>query len=72
MAGNISFRILIAYEGFEKFAAIIRPQEMAERGSAQLKSQFDIECGLGKSDWPGHPHLWEQAAKSRKTIDPGE
>ena len=72
MAGSAPIKILIAYEGFEKFAAIIRSQEMSERGTAQLKSQFDRECGSEKSDWPGHPHLWEQAAKLRKIIDSGE
>ena len=43
MAGSATLNILIAYEGFERFAAIIRPQEMPERGAAQLKSQFDSE-----------------------------
>ena len=72
MARNVSFGILIAYKGFESFAAIIRPQEMAKRGAAQFKSEFDIECGLAKSEWPGHPHLWKQAVQSCKIINSGE
>ena len=72
MAGSATLNILIAYEGFERFAAIIRPQEMAKRGAAQFKSEFDIECGLAKSEWPGHPHLWKQAVQSCKIINSGE
>ena len=41
MARNVSSRILIAYEAFERFAAIIRLHEMAERGASQWKSQLD-------------------------------
>ena len=43
MARNISFRIPIAYEAFEEFAAVIRPQGMAERVAAQLKSEFAVK-----------------------------
>lgn len=72
MAGNVSFRILIAYEGFERFDVIIRPQELAAPATGQLTLESDMESGVGKSAWLGQSHLWEQTAKSDRIIRSGE
>lgn len=70
MAGDVSFRILIASEGFERFDVIIRPQELAEpaAGPLTLESDMESESGFGESAWSGQSHLWEQAAKSDRII----
>jgi hypothetical protein len=52
MASNVSFRILIAGEGFERFDVIIRPQELAETAAGQLTVESDMESGFGKSAGP--------------------
>lgn len=72
MAGDVSFRILIAYEGFERFDVIIRPQESADQAAGQLTLESDMESGFGNSAWPGQSHLWEQTARSDKIIRSGE
>jgi hypothetical protein len=72
MAGNVTFRILIASEGFERFDVIIRPLEPAAPAAGQLTLESDMESGFGKSAWPGQSQLWEQAAKSDKIIRSGE
>lgn len=72
MTGNVSFRILIAGEGFERFDVIIRPQELAEPAAGQFTLESDTQSGFGKSSWPGQSHLWEQTAKSDKLIRSGE
>ena len=72
MAGNVSFRILIAYEGFERFDVTIGPQELVEQAAGQLTLESDMESGFGKSAWPGQAHLWKQTAKSDKIIRSGE
>jgi hypothetical protein len=43
MAKSANFKILIAFEALERFTAIIRPQEMAQVGAAQFKSEFDVK-----------------------------
>ena len=72
MARSPTFKILLAYEAHERFAAIIRSQEMARRGTEELTSAFEIECGFGKSDWPDHADFWEQTAEAPKLINSGE
>jgi hypothetical protein len=55
MAKNDSFRILIAYKGFERFAAIIRSQEMAGREAAQLKSAIDVKTSAQSHHFDPNP-----------------
>ncbi len=63
MAGSVTFKILIAYEGFERFAAIIRSQGLSEQGAAQLPSECNVQRGFGQSDCPDHLLSSDPAAK---------
>jgi hypothetical protein len=42
MAKSANFKILVAFEALERFTAIIRPQEMAEVGAVQFKSESNV------------------------------
>jgi len=58
MARNATFKILIAYETYKRFAILIRAQETSEQRGTQLILESDIVCGIGKSGRPDHPQNW--------------
>lgn len=66
MAKTTSFRIPVAYAADEQFAALIRHQTGLEQGLAPGKTDLEIECNFGKSNWAGCLHLSEKAAAPRK------
>jgi hypothetical protein len=73
MAGNVSSKIRITYEGFERFDVIIRRQELTAPAAGQLTWESALESGFGKSAFVRPvASEGEQAAKSGMIFHSGE
>ena len=75
MARNATLKVQINYEAYEKFAALIRPQETSGWSAEQLTQLIlasDIESGFGKSAQPNHPLPWKLPIATGYRTEPDD